>query len=207
MLLMRIPLFFMVGSWATFFSVGPAISPLAGYFGGVFGLSLYTIARLAWRFFFCSSVFGVSFLVHALPGWCATAYWVVPSVIGSVLLPLSALFLFVAHPVGAQAYVYALLWCIPVLIHCLRYTKFSFAHSFFAQALSATFAAHAVGSVLWLYFMPAMQAQTWILLTPVSLGERLFFAASMSAVRLLLLKAAAILSLPYISRISAKVAR
>ncbi|HTM06212.1 MAG TPA: hypothetical protein VL201_03135 [Patescibacteria group bacterium] len=204
MLLIRMPIFFMVGSSASFFSLGSAISPLAGYFGGVIGVVLYTILRFIWRLFFYSSfndIFSISFLVHILPGWCATAYWVLPSIVGSVLLPLGAIFLFIVHPIGSQAYVYALLWCIPILLQFLQYKKVTFADSFFVQALCATFAAHAVGSVLWLYGMPAMQPHTWIWLTPVALAERIFFAASMSIARSVIVS---ILALPYVRRMRAQ---
>ena len=48
--------------------------------------------------------------------------------------------------------------------------------SFYAQALGATFTAHAVGSVIWLYTMPMAQ-EAWLALIPQVAIERLTFAA------------------------------
>lgn len=183
LLAIKMPLFFMIGSWTTFFSAVSAIGPLAGYFGGVFGSAGYLIVRITWRLLFASAPFGITCLINTVPGWCATAFWIVPAVVGSVFVPLSAIVLFVMHPVGAQAYMYALLWLVPIGIYCLRSVNISFAHTFFAQALCATFVAHAVGSVLWLYGMPAMHPESWVLLAPLALAERLFFAAGMTVAR------------------------
>lgn len=184
---MKTPLFFMIGSWATFFSAVSIISPLAGYFGGAVGSSLYIMVRLFWRFLFNGSLCSMSLFIHTVPGWCSTMFWLVPRVVTSVLVPLCSIVLFVMHPVGSQAYVYALLWIIPIALFFSSRINISGANSFFAQALCATFVAHAVGSVLWLYGMPPLKPEVWILLTPIALGERLFFAFGMTAIRVVVI--------------------
>jgi hypothetical protein len=148
------------------------ISPLAAYFGGFLGLFLYSALKIA---VYKTAVLS-SLLINTLPGICANAYWVMPFGM-SVIVPVLSFILFVVHPVGSSAFVYTLLWTIPVFIY---FTK---SNSFFFKALSATFIAHAVGSVLWLYLMPPMLPLRWIMLTPVALCERVIFAIGMSIVR------------------------
>ena len=79
---------------------------------------------------------------------------------------------FIAHPVGAQAWVYSLYWLIPVVLYFLR------KESLFLTALGSTFTAHAVGSVIWIYANP-MTPQAWLVLIPVVFIERFVFASGM----------------------------
>jgi hypothetical protein len=167
-----IPFSYIVGSWHSFFSLANMVSPLATYFGGFLGLFVYSALKIS----LYKSVALSSLVVNTLPGICANLYWQAPFLM-SVLVPLISFVLFVVHPVGCSAFVYALLWVIPISVYCIKPTQFFF------KALSATFVAHAVGSVLWLYFMPAMSPMTWIMLTPIALSERIVFAVGMSVVR------------------------
>ena len=81
------------------------------------------------------------------------------------------------HPVGGQAWLYSMLWVIPVAMYLMGSTYL------FAQSLSATFVAHAVGSVLWLYAVP-MTPQIWLGLIPVVLLERLAIAGGMTVLHI-----------------------
>jgi hypothetical protein len=83
--------------------------------------------------------------------------------------------LFIAHPFGFYAAPYALYWLIPMVIY------FSRKKTVFLQALSATFIAHAVGSVIWLY-LKALPTAVWLGLIPVVIFERLLYATFMTAV-------------------------
>lgn len=205
----KTPLFFMVGSWATVFSAVSTISPLSGYFGGAFGGMLYLAFRLAWHLFFSPTHVGMSWLINIVPGWCSTMFWSFPPVIGSVFVPVIALCLFVMHPVGGQAFVYALLWLIPIALYACRYAKNKIGNTFFAQALCATFVAHAVGSVMWLYGMPAMKPELWILLTPIALAERFFFAVGITLARLLVINLVDMAKMPltYMKNAVVRIAR
>lgn len=192
----KTPLFFMVGSWATFFSAVSMISPLTGYFAGNIGSIGYIIFRVVWRVFFSSAPFGISWLINTVPGWCSTMFWVIPQFVGSVLIPFTAICLFIVHPIGGQAFVYALLWVIPIFLYISRYTKINIADTFFAQALCATFVAHSVGSVMFLYGMPAMKPEVWILLTPIALAERLCFAFGITLARLVVIHVVEVSKMP-----------
>jgi hypothetical protein len=85
--------------------------------------------------------------------------------------------LFVIHPVGGQAWVYALYWLIPI-------GAAFFGNNLIARSLGATFTAHAIGGILWLYFPPTPIAATpgfWLALIPVVAFERLLFAGGIAA--------------------------
>jgi len=89
--------------------------------------------------------------------------------IDSALVGLVCMVLFWLSPVGAQAWYYALYWLIPL-------GASFFKNNLFARSLGATFTAHAVGSVVFLYAFP-MPAAAWIALIPVVAVERFAFAS------------------------------
>jgi hypothetical protein len=83
--------------------------------------------------------------------------------------------LFWVHPIGAQAWPYALYWLIPVVLYCLGNNKNNV-----YTALGSTFIAHAAGSIIWLYTVP-MTSQQWLALIPVVAVERLISTIVMVA--------------------------
>ncbi|MBX9831072.1 hypothetical protein K2X40_03875 [Candidatus Babeliales bacterium] len=91
-----------------------------------------------------------------------------------VVVPMICMALFVAHPVGRQAFVYSWFWLVPVALYTLE--KLNIRGVFFT-ALSSTFIAHGIGTALWIYMVP-MTAEQWIALIPVTLAERLVMAAA-----------------------------
>ncbi len=111
-----------------------------------------------------------------------------------VVVPIGAMLLFIAHPVGAHAWVYAMYWWIPVVLYCSQ------RNNLFSTALGSTFIAHAVGSVIWLYTVP-MTAPAWISLLPVVIIERLLFATGMVVVYKVLQLLLSIRTIPWIVRI------
>lgn len=83
-----------------------------------------------------------------------------------LLLPLTCMILFITHPTAGSAFLYSFYWFIPVSLYFVKNKNIFFA------ALSATFVAHAVGSVLWLYTVN-MSAEQWLALIPAVAFERL----------------------------------
>jgi len=83
--------------------------------------------------------------------------------------------LFIMHPVAGQAFAYSFYWLIPIALYALGNK------SSFCRALSATFLAHAVGSIIWLYTVSMTSAQ-WLSLIPVVAVERLVMACGMVVV-------------------------
>jgi len=164
---------FLVGSQMIWFSGSNAVLPLAGAFGGVMGSGLVFLMRQLLHLLFFKTI-SLSFLAFCIPGLCASLYWSTNHMIVRLLLPIACMGLFVAHPVGAQAFIYSVYWLIPIALYFISH------RSLFLQALGSTFVAHAVGSVIWLYTVP-MTATMWIALMPIVLLERLLFAVGMVA--------------------------
>ena len=78
-------------------------------------------------------------------------------------IPLLCIALFVFHPAifGTPAMAYALYWTIPILAAVLP-------SNLYLRSLGATFSQHAIGSVLFLYTIPALQnPAVWLALVPV----------------------------------------
>ncbi len=85
------------------------------------------------------------------------------------IIPVACMALFIAHPEGRQAWYYSLYWLIPVA------TIFS-KRSLVLNSLGATFTAHAIGGVAWIYAFN-LPAEVWIALIPVVFVERMLFTA------------------------------
>lgn len=160
-----------VGSKCAFLSGFGLAAPLIGVFGGL-RLSAYVLViRSLFKIMFAISP--VNPLLYHIPTFFASAYWTVSGPLIRLCIPALCMILFNLHPVGASAALYSCYWFIPLI------TSFFAERSVFAKALGSTFTAHAVGSVLWLYWVP-MSADMFIALLPVVIIERLFFASGMT---------------------------
>lgn len=176
---------FIVGSCMAFFSATAVAMPLIGAFGG----SFTAISTLLCGYLFKGLLGGgwaVTYLLTYLPGLCAALAWHRNNVLVRVLLPITAIFLFVMHPVGSSAAPYCLYWLIPIFIYLSRSSRVILrskivSRDLFFNALSVTFIAHAVGSIIWLYTVP-MTSTMWLSLIPVVAVERLLFATSIAFV-------------------------
>ncbi|HZW61387.1 MAG TPA: hypothetical protein VFF04_04115 [Candidatus Babeliales bacterium] len=163
---------FIVGSVMAFFSGTSVAIPLIGAFTGLFGTVAVFCLRLSFHTLVNGS-FALSYLAYHIPGLCASAYWASESKLIRLILPAVCMIAFMVHPIGGQAFVYSLYWLIPIALY------FVSRKTVFMHAISSTFIAHAVGSVLWLYSVP-MTAQQWLSLIPVVAIERMLIATSMA---------------------------
>ena len=120
---------------------------------------------------------GLYALTYYIPSLCGALYFKQHSFWFNLTLPLICMALFMMHPVGGAAWVYAMFWVIPVTITLLGIDK----QTVFAAALGSTFVTHAVGSVLFLYCLPTV-ATYWLALVPVVVFERLLYATGISMV-------------------------
>jgi hypothetical protein len=161
---------FVVGSQTIFFSATNFCMPLIGSFGGVGVATGVWALMLAYRLLVGS--FAWSTLAFYIPGYGAALYLATRSRWMRCGVPVACFALFLLHPVGWQAALYSAYWLIPLFIG----TKAT--RSFFMEALGATFTAHAIGSVLWLYTVP-MTPVAWLALIPIVAVERVTFAAGM----------------------------
>jgi len=158
---------YIVGSKILFFSGSSIFIPLMGAFNTPALCAAACLVRLA---FF--NTFGLSTLAFIVPGFCAALYWNMNHWSIRLLLPIACFIAFVCHPVGNQAYTYALYWFIPMALYFVPHKNL------FLTALGSTFIAHAVGSAIWIYTVP-MTAQMWTDLIPLVAIERLCFAIGM----------------------------
>jgi len=87
-------------------------------------------------------------------------------------IPLLAMVAFWLHPVGQQAWFYALYWLFPIAA--------TLKPGLISKSVGATFTAHAVGSVAFLYTVPTAPA-LWIGLIPIVAMERGLFSLGIAA--------------------------
>lgn len=172
-----------------FFSGAQCISPLIGYYYRASAVCMLFALR---TFAHCllAGMSGLLLQLH-IPTFCAGLYssscrparpdrsggsesYAVR--VAMALGMLSCIVLFVLHPVGNGAFLYALPWLLP-LFNALITHK-----SIFIHALATTYSAHAVGSVIWLYSVGPTSSQAWLELMPIACLERLLFACGMTAI-------------------------
>lgn len=89
-----------------------------------------------------------------------------------LFVPLIAIFVFLAHPEGAQVPYYTLFWLIPLIAYRFR-------DNLYLRSLGATFTAHSVGGAAWIWAFN-LKTAIWQGLIPVVISERLLFAAGIS---------------------------
>lgn len=89
-----------------------------------------------------------------------------------LVVPLIAILSFLAHPNGRQVPYYTLFWVIPLV-------AYKFRNNLYLKSLGATFTAHSVGGVAWIWAFN-LPAAVWSNLIPVVISERLLFAAGIS---------------------------
>lgn len=158
-----------------FLFLSGAFVPLTGRFTGWQGALLAFSTRTCLTAIFSQFSFLV-LLVYHLPLLFASLFFIIKSqgqrwfVWGSINC---CAMLFWAHPLGAQAGLYTLVWAIPLVTLS--------SPNLYNQALTSTFIAHAVGSVIWLYAgLGPATAAGWITLIPLVIIERLFLAGIMT---------------------------
>lgn len=164
---LQAPVYQIVGAKAKF-TLFDFFGPLAGGFLGALGGALSVLVIQVVNFFIHGAVLDAATAIRFFPMLFAAIYFSRRSV-WILLVPVLAMIGFVAHPLGRQAWVFALFWIIPLLCWSLR--RFPA-----ARALGSTFTAHAVGSVAFLYVFK-LPAVVWFGLIPVVFKERFIFAA------------------------------
>jgi len=96
------------------------------------------------------------------------------------IMPIIIIFLFIIHPIGRQVWYFSLFWLIPIIITFARPYLWRLVRKhdiplIYLYSLSATFIDHAVGSVMYLYYLNIPPIY-WITAIPYVLPERALFA-------------------------------
>jgi len=163
-----VPFHWIVGSWGASFSCSTMIAPVLGTYAGLGWLALFLVPIKGKS---CLTL--LMFVLHRLPLLGAACAYQGRHVLTWIIVPMICMMLFVVHPIGMQAWPYAMYWCIPMMLWFLDDTIWS-------RALSASFVAHGVGSVIWLY-AGNIAAPVWYGLIGVVFIERLCMAGGMIA--------------------------
>jgi len=147
--------------------LGPVLGTLAAFVAEVLD-ALFNSKELTFSsFLFMFPVLGAVYYFSAYAKSRAT------NDILTTVIPLMAITAFVLHPVGSAAAIYSAFWLIPLIVKLLP-------ENVFLRSLGATFTAHAIGSVFWIYLF-ATTPSFWFALIPLVMLERLTFAFGITA--------------------------
>lgn len=164
----------LTGAKNQFFTLFQFFGPIAGgILGSAFGMLAVLFAQIA-QFIAAGKEITMLNALRLLPMLFAAWYFSSKEkrVTASVIVPLACIALFLAHPIGRQAWYFSLFWTIPLIAKLMP-------QRLFLKSLGATFTAHAIGGAIWVWTVP-MTVQQWNLLIPVVIVERLLFAAGMT---------------------------
>lgn len=158
----QIPISRIIGSSQTF-TLFELIGPLGGMFlGPIFGALSALVVR-GINLIITGQSPDLLTIIRFLPMMLAAIYFGSRSRKIAAIFPL-CIILFLAHPIGRQAWLYPLIWLVPLA------ATFAKKRLIF-NSLGATFIAHAVGSTIFLYTF-GLTPQAWLALIPVVFLER-----------------------------------
>lgn len=161
---MQVPFSKIMGVQNLKFSLFDFYGPIAGAFiGSVWGVVTVLLMQLGnWAYHGFPLDLGT--LLRFIPILFAVLYFA-KNTKWTLAVPVIAMIVFWAHPIGRQVWYYAIYWTIPLIMHVFR-DRF-----IFARALGATFTQHSVGGALWIWAFN-MEAGKWIGLIPIVWKER-----------------------------------
>lgn len=166
---LQIPFTNIIGGSTTKFSLFDFFAPASGLFiGSIWGAIAVAIVKvIEWIVKGSTSMDLFTFIRFFT---LAAAAWYFGSKKKYVaILPLICMMLFWMHPVGRAAWYYALYWLLPLIA---VFKKDSLA----LNSLGATFTAHALGSIGFLYTIPTTP-ELWTNLVPIVFMERMLMTA------------------------------
>lgn len=162
----KIPISKIIGSEQNF-TLFEFIGPLGGMFlGPFFGAFSAFIVRGA-NVIIAHQTLDLLTAIRFLPMMLAAVYFGVRGKKMALIFPL-CIILFLAHPIGQKAWLYPLIWIIPLMATLAK-------KRLILNSLGATFTAHAVGSTIFLYAF-GLTPQVWLSLIPLVFIERGLFA-------------------------------
>lgn len=161
----------LVGADSQFFTLFQFFGPIAGGFlGPVFGILAVVLAQIS-DFLIVGKEWSLINVLRLLPMLFAVYYFGSKKKSWGAIIPAVCMILFIMHPVGRVAWVYSLFWLIPILGKILPE---KIPGRLFFRSFGATFTAHAIGTMIWIYTIP-MTAEQWLALIPVTATERFLF--------------------------------
>ena len=179
---LQIPFNKLLGSNVSF-TLFDFFAPIAGVFlGPLFGIvSVLTV--MVTHNLINDIPWTTGALIRLIPTLFAVYYFAtIKKGAGWILaVPFISIFAFLAHPIGREVPQYTLFWLIPFIAY--RYRS-----NLYMRSLGATFTAHSVGGLMWIWAFN-LPASVWQGLIPVVASERLLFAAGIAVSFVLVSKA------------------
>ncbi|MFA6908827.1 MAG: hypothetical protein WC289_02975 [Patescibacteria group bacterium] len=174
---MQIPFSYVIGGQNQHFSLFDFMAPsFGGFVGSIWG----ALAVIAVKFFNVlahGATFDTTTIIRLFPLAAGALYFGLKKYKAvAAVIPLVSMVFFIMHPEGRQAWYYSLYWLIPVAAVFAK-------KSLVLNSLGATFTAHAVGGVAFLYAFN-LPAEVWIALIPVVFVERMLFTAGVALISL-----------------------
>jgi len=167
----QIPISKIIGSSQSF-TLFELLAPIGGMFlGPIFGAISAFFVRMANVVLFNQQL-DLLTILRFLPAMMAAVYFGLKSKKSAIIFPI-CIILFLLNPIGRQAWLYAMIWLIP-LVATLGKKRL------ILNSLGATFAAHAIGSTIFLYTF-GLTPQIWLALIPVVFIERGIFTVGIWA--------------------------
>jgi len=171
---LQIPFNKLAGSNVSF-TLFDFFGPIAGAFlGPLFGI-LSVLAVEVGNMLMKHSPWTTGAIIRLFPTLFAVYYFAsIKKASGKWILaiPILAIIIFLAHPIGRQVPYYTLFWFIPLIAYRFR-------SNLYMRGLGATFTAHAVGGAAWIWAFN-LKAAVWQGLIPVVISERLLFATGIA---------------------------
>lgn len=163
---LQVPFTAIVGS-AQHFTLFDFYAPMTGIFlGGPLGFIAVVLAKLI-NTIITNKPFDILTIIRFFPLAFAAIYLATKQKWVGIIGPL-CMIVFIAHPIGREAWYYTLYWLIPLAAVFLK-------KRLILNALGSTFTAHAIGSTIFLYSFD-LPAASWTALIPQVAMERGLFA-------------------------------
>jgi len=148
------------------FTLFELLGPIGGMFlGPILGAVSAFVVR-ALNVFISHQSLDFLTVIRFLPAMLAAVYFGLKQKKTAIIFPI-CIMLFLLNPIGRQAWMYSMIWLIPFVATFAK-------KRLILNSLGATFTAHAVGSVIFLYTFGLTPA-IWISLIPVVFIERGLF--------------------------------
>lgn len=172
---LQIPFNKLAGSNVSF-TLFDFFAPIAGAFlGPIFGVGSVLTVEIV-NNLVKGTPWNMGSIIRLFPTLFAVLYFaIISKKQGKLLLgiPVLAIAAFLAHPNGREVPQYTLFWLIPLI-------AYRFKNNLWMKSLGATFTAHAVGGMMWIWAFN-LPASVWNTLIPVVAAERLLFATGIAA--------------------------
>lgn len=165
-----------IGAENQFFTLFQFIGPIAGAFLGPIVGAVSVLFAHGTDYILAGKAFTLINLIRLTPMLFAAYYFgarkrFTGKIVG-VIVPAAAMIAFMLHPVGREAWVYSMFWLIPIFIALLPVKQ---SNNLILKSFGATFTAHCVGSIAFLYTV-GMTPDAWMALIPVVIFERTLLA-------------------------------